>query len=240
MKPALPALAGLLLVAACGSSGKVAGSSTTSASTTTTVATTVGPTTTAPQPTTTVATTVAPTTVAPTTAPTTTPTTSTSSSSTTASACAPFGGTGAVNVNIGHLSSLVGQNIRTGAQACFERVVIDLTQSTLPIPSPFPGYGVGWVPNPVTLSPSDQRVTIKGGAVLLVTMDAWMPTMDNQGYTGPQDLFPTNVTKIQELRQVQNFEGVTTWAIGVDTKRNFRVSTLSGPPRLVIDIQTSP
>jgi len=234
VKRLLPALVGLLLVAACASSGKSAGSSTSTLPSTTLPSTTV-PTTAAPSstvPTTSPATTSPATTTAATTTP--------ASTSSTTAACAPFGGTGVVSVNFGHLSSLVGQNIRSGAQACFERVVIDLTQSTLPIPNSFPGYEVRWISNPVTLSPSDQKVTVKGGAVLQVTMGAWMPTMDNQGYTGPQDLFPTNVTKIQELRQTQNFEGVSTWAIGVDTKRNFRVSTLSGPPRLVIDIQTSP
>jgi len=229
MKRTLPALVGLLFVVACGSSGKSAGSSTTAAPATTTVVTTAA-TTTAPQPTTTAPTTTAPNSTAP-----------TASTTSTTAACAPFGGTGVVSVNFPlQMSSLVGQNIRTGAQACFERVVIDLQQSNPPVSNAFPGYEVRWVSNPVQLSPSDQRVTIRGGAVLLVTLNAWMPTMDNQGYTGPAQLFPTNVSKIKELRRVQNFESVSQWAIGVDTRRNFRVSTLSGPPRLLIDIQTSP
>ena len=63
--------------------------------------------------------------------------------------------------------------------------------------------------------------------------------MDNEGYDGPSDIFPTNVAHILELRLVENFEGVTRWAIGVDRERPFVVTQLTDPPRLVIDVDTS-
>ncbi|MGZ4764266.1 MAG: AMIN-like domain-containing (lipo)protein [Ilumatobacteraceae bacterium] len=50
---------------------------------------------------------------------------------------------------------------------------------------------------------------------------------------------PTNVSHIKELVMLGNYESVTTWAIGLDSQRPFRVTTLDAPPRLVIDISTA-
>ena len=62
---------------------------------------------------------------------------------------------------------------------------------------------------------------------------------EGTGYTGPDQIFPTNVSHILELRLLENFEGMTTWAIGLDAKRSFVVKALDDPSRLVIEIQTS-
>ncbi|MGE5209677.1 MAG: hypothetical protein ACM3MM_00340, partial [Acidobacteriota bacterium] len=57
-----------------------------------------------------------------------------------------------------------------------------------------------------------------------------------EGYDGPDQIIPTNVEHIEELRLIENFEGMHQWAIGLDRERPFSVSTLSDPPRIVIDI----
>ena len=51
---------------------------------------------------------------------------------------------------------------------------------------------------------------------------------------------PTNVVNIRELEQIENFEGMNAWAIGLDRQRDFTVSTLSDPVRIVIDIANAP
>jgi len=178
------------------------------------------------------------TTTAPTTAPTTTVTPSTSGPTTTTTACAPVGSTAEVRVDYpAKMSSLVGKDVRTGTHPCFERFVIELQTSSSPTSSAFPGYWVRYATGPVVLSPKGEEVTIKGGAVLLVSLGSWMRNTENVGYSGPDDVFPTNVTTILEYRLTENFEGQSTWAVGIDHVRNFRVSVLSGPPRLVVDIQ---
>lgn len=139
------------------------------------------------------------------------------------------------------LSSLVGVEIRTGAHDCYERIVLELAQGPAPTPSDFPGYWVRYGSNPVALGQTDdQFVTIDGGAVLLVTVASWMYETDAAGdpvdYAGALDLFPTNVRTIRELRMIDNSEGVHTWAIGLDTRRNLVVDTLTSPDRLVIDV----
>ena len=67
-----------------------------------------------------------------------------------------------------------------------------------------------------------------------------MPDTEGNGYQGPLEFVPTNVVNIKELQQIENFEGQNAWAIGLDMQRDFTVSTLSEPFRIVIDIALDP
>jgi hypothetical protein len=97
---------------------------------------------------------------------------------------------------------------------------------------------VRYADGPITLGQTDdQFVEVEGDATLLISMNAWMPSMDGEGWVGSTDIFPTNVTHVLELRQIDNWEGQNTWAIGIDTERPFRVFTLASPSRLVVDIR---
>jgi hypothetical protein len=166
-------------------------------------------------------------------------TTTVAPSTITTASCQPIGGTSAVEVGFPEpLSSVIGKDIRTGAQPCSERVVIELQPSEIPTSAEFPGYSVRYATGPIKESPSDLPVTIEGAEVLLVSLGSWM-TFEGTGYTGPEQIFPANVSHIKELRLIENFEGMTTWAIGLDAKRSFEVKALDNPSRLVIDIQTS-
>jgi hypothetical protein len=133
----------------------------------------------------------------------------------------------------GDLSGLYGADVRTGTHPCFERFVLEL-QGT----GTFPGYHVRYEPAPLTDDPRGEPVEVAGSAFIVVTVESWMSTMEGLGYAGPTRIAPTNVTHIKELVELGNFEGVTNWAIGVDQQRPFHVSTLDGPPRLVVDIAT--
>jgi hypothetical protein len=137
------------------------------------------------------------------------------------------------------MSSLVGKDVRTGVHPCFERFVVELAPADRPL-SAFPGYWVRYAVGPVTLSPSGLPVNIRGTATLLVSLASWMVGTQGNGYAGPRDVLPTVGSAIREYRLIEDFEGQSTWALGIDTARNFAVSVLTGPPRLVIDIQTSP
>jgi hypothetical protein len=63
-----------------------------------------------------------------------------------------------------------------------------------------------------------------------------MGDMEGNGYAGSRDIRPTNVRHILQLRQIENYEGLTGWAIGLDRAYPYRAYTLDGPPRLVIDL----
>ncbi len=206
-------------------------------------ATTAGPTTspTTIEPSTTAPTTVAPSTSGPatsapaTTAPTTVPTTS---APPTTAACdrRDYALAERSDGFPERMTSMVGADIRTGAHPCYERIVIEFTDSTAPVPGGMPGWAVRYTDGPVYLGQSDETVEIEGDATLLVSVAAWMPNMDEEGYDGPTRIFPRNVTHLLELRQVDNWEGQHTWAIGLDRKRPFHVFTLTSPMRLVIDV----
>jgi hypothetical protein len=131
------------------------------------------------------------------------------------------------------MSGMVGSDIRTGAHPCFERVVIELAGA-----GDMPGVRVEYVDDPVRLSPSDQTVEIDGDATLVISVAAWMPNMEGDGYAGPTDFSPANVSRIRQVRQIENFEGMTAWAIGLDTERDFEVAFFEAPARIVVDIAT--
>jgi len=103
-----------------------------------------------------------------------------------------------------------------------------------------PGWSARYADGPVTIGESDDPAPIAGEAVLLLRLGAWMRTMDGAGYQGPKDITPTNVEAVQQVLLVDDAEGMSTWAIGLDAPRSYRVSTLTDPPRVVVDIQTEP
>lgn len=157
----------------------------------------------------------------------------------TAPECPSFRSRAEVRVDYpNQMSSLVGKDVRTGADPCHERFVIELQPSNSPTSPTFPGYWVRYATGPVMLNPKGEEITLDGNAVLLVSMGSWMLNTENAGYQGPRAVVPTNVSAMREYRLVEDFEGQSTWAIGLDKKRNFRVFVLDGPPRLVVDVAT--
>jgi hypothetical protein len=173
---------------------------------------------------------------------TTIPTTGTTVAGTTTppppAGCTTVGSTAEVRVDYPNLmTSLIGKDVRIGTHPCMERFVIELQPTDLPNPN-FPGYWVHYASGPITDSPRGQPVTVRGTATLLVSMGAPMLRTDGTGYTGPRDVVPSNPNVILEYRLIEDFEGQSTWALGIDTTRNFKVSVLDRPARLVVDIQT--
>jgi hypothetical protein len=242
MRSSLPLLLVLALAgAACG--GDDEGATTTAPATTAPASTATTPTTTpgtSTPATSTPATTNPATTVAPTTPATTTPATTTPATTTPATT-APCDRTG---YSLGErrdgfpdrMTSMVGVDIRTGTHPCYERIVIEFGAGSAPVPGGMPGWVVRYTDGPVYLGQSDETVDLEGDATLVVSVAAWMPSMEGEGYDGPIRIFPTNVRHLLELRQVDNWEGQHTWAIGLDRQRPFHVFTLSSPRRLVIDV----
>lgn len=131
------------------------------------------------------------------------------------------------------MSGLTGADIRVGRHPCFERLVIELRGT-----GAFPGWTAEYVDDPVRLGESDEFTSIAGSATLLVRMGMWMQTMEGEGYQGATDLFPTTVDHVLEMRLTENWEGMSIWAIGLDTALPFTVTVLHTPERLVIDFST--
>jgi hypothetical protein len=130
-------------------------------------------------------------------------------------------------------------DVRIGTHGCFERVVFELRPRAGERDGP-PGYLVEYQPGPITEDPSDRPVPVKGTAFLVVRLDAMGFDLSKADapatYTGPPVVEAAGTTRVQEVRRAGDFEGVTTWVIGLDSKRPFSVTTEPSPTRLVVDV----
>lgn len=125
--------------------------------------------------------------------------------------------------------------VRLGAHPGFDRVVFEF-RATLP------GFDVRYVDPPILADGSGEPVPVEGAAFLRVRMepasgfdfDAGTPS-----YTGPDRIGgdSAGTSAVREVVRSGDFEAVLTWVIGVAGRAGFRVSTLSSPSRLVIDVQ---
>jgi hypothetical protein len=134
--------------------------------------------------------------------------------------CATVSGGGAGQ---GHVAA-----VRAAAQTGYDRFVIQFS-------GPVPQYQVQAQPGPTFVQDaSGAPVTLQGSSGLLVTL---RNTSEAGSYSGPTDLHP-NGTVVREARQVGDFEGVVHWGLGLSHPACYRVTTLTSPFRLVIDVQS--
>ena len=156
------------------------------------------------------------------------PFTSTAETSTTSQATG--GATTPVSVAVTHPAAhLVA--VRAARQDTVDRVVFEFTERV-------PGYKVAYGNKPI-VGTSGKEVPLAGSAALVVHMEqasGFNQDTGQQTYSGPRQLQPPGTRAVKEVAQVEDFEAVLNWAIGVQGDFPFRVSTLASPPRLVIDI----
>jgi len=121
--------------------------------------------------------------------------------------------------------------IRTGQHNGFDRLVLEFNGG-------LPAYLVQYVAV-VSGDPSGDPVQLNGKAFLHVALAG--ATLDDafQGghrhYTGPKRV-SINLPEMQEIAVAGDFEAVLSFGIGVAQVEPFSVTTMSGPPRLVIDV----
>jgi hypothetical protein len=125
-------------------------------------------------------------------------------------------------------------DVRAARHEGFDRVVFQFRNA-------LPGYDVRYVARPVRQDGSGKVVPLAGNAVVRVRMenaldaDLTKPSAP-MTYTGPQRFTP-GTPEIAELARIGGFEGVLTWAVGLQDRVDFRVSTLTSPARLVVDFR---
>jgi len=120
--------------------------------------------------------------------------------------------------------------VRTGSHGTYDRVTIEFSNGVphdVQISAPSSG-------TTFTMSPSGRQVTLKGDKGILVTVHgADLHTV----YNGSLDIVTGDPT-IAEVRSVQDFEGVVQLGLGVNGSGCYRAFWLTGPDRLVIDVQS--
>jgi hypothetical protein len=122
-------------------------------------------------------------------------------------------------------------DVRAGRHAGFDRVVFEFRGA---VPA---SRRIGYVDR-LTQDGSGKPVSLAGGADLAVVFQGANAHDGGGAPTVSPRRFSPGFTALKEVAQVGDFEAVVTYGLGVDRQRPFKVSTLSGPSRLVIDIQT--
>jgi hypothetical protein len=118
--------------------------------------------------------------------------------------------------------------VRAGPQTGYDRFVI---QFDGPVP-PFqvtPQANASFVQDPKGTS-----VTLAGSAGLRVVIRG---VANWTSLPGPAQVKPSGTSVLREARQVGDFEGVVSWGLGLSHASCFHAYTLTGPNRLVIDVQ---
>ena len=107
-----------------------------------------------------------------------------------------------------------------------------------------PGYRVEYVEPPLHEDGSGNEIAVAGSAFVLVTMQPAsgfdLSTGDGElVYEGPRRIAAADVgtSVVREVVRTGDFEAMLGWAVGLDTRVDFRVRTLDAPPRLVIDFR---
>ena len=116
--------------------------------------------------------------------------------------------------------------VRAAAQDGFDRWVLEFD-------GPVPGYTITRQANAsFTEDASGRSVTLDGAAGVVLRLQP-----ASSGAQAPRAMSPRE-TELRDLRQVGDFEGVVHWAAGLAAPACMHVTTLDGPPRLVIDFKT--
>jgi hypothetical protein len=141
---------------------------------------------------------------------------------------APVGGSG---TGFGLLTA-----VRLGAHSGFDRVVFEFRGAR-------PGFDVRYVDPPIVADGSGEPVPVDGSAFLRVRMEPASGFDLDAGtvvFTGPDRISGASAgtAAVREVVRSGDFEAVLTWVIGVRARVGFRVTTLSAPSRLVVDLQT--
>lgn len=124
--------------------------------------------------------------------------------------------------------------VRAARQEGYDRVVFEFRNV-------LPGYQIGYADRPVLADGSGDEVTVAGDHVVVARFESALDADLNDEsapltYTGPQRFSP-GTPVVAELVRIGGNEGVLTWAVGLRDRVDFRVFTLTSPPRVVIDFR---
>jgi hypothetical protein len=129
------------------------------------------------------------------------------------------------------------ERVALGRHEGYDRVVFQFRNAV-------PGYRVAYVEPPIREDGSGNRVEVAGDAIVVVRMepasgfDLEVPEGELV-YTGPRRIAgaEAGTSTVREAVRAGDFEAVLAWAVGLGDRVDFRVRTLAGPPRLVVDFR---
>jgi hypothetical protein len=130
------------------------------------------------------------------------------------------------------------ERVAVGRHAGYDRVVFQFQGDGLP------GYRVEYVEPPLTEDGSGNPVDVGGNAFVMVRMEPASGFDLNTGegvlvYKGPKRLSGASAgtSVVKDIVRTGDFEAVLSWAIGLEQKVPFRVTTADSPARLIVDFR---
>jgi hypothetical protein len=121
-------------------------------------------------------------------------------------------------------------DVRAGGHPGFDRVVFEFRGAV-------PAHRVGYV-DQLVQDGSGKPVSVAGAADLEVVFQGANAHDDGGAPTVSPRRFSTGLPAVKEIAQTGDFEAVVGYGIGIDRRRPIKVSTLSNPSRLVVDVST--
>ncbi|MFN2383489.1 MAG: hypothetical protein ABR559_04400, partial [Gemmatimonadota bacterium] len=126
---------------------------------------------------------------------------------------------------------VVQTGLREARQEFFDRVVWEFAGPALP------GYHIEYVDRPVRQCGSGEVVPLAG--------DGWLQVRFQPAYAHDDAGHPTvadrerapGLPNLKEIKLICDFEADVEWILGVASPNRYRVMELTGPTRLVVDIQ---
>jgi hypothetical protein len=130
------------------------------------------------------------------------------------------------------------ERVAIGHHEGYDRVVFQFRDTGLP------GYRVEYVQPPLTEDGSGDPVDVAGNVFVVVRMEPASGFDLNSGegdlvYKGPKRISGSSAgaTVVKEVVRTGDFEAVLSWAVGLDSKADFRVTTAASPSRLIVDFR---
>jgi hypothetical protein len=130
------------------------------------------------------------------------------------------------------------ERVAVGRHEGYDRVVFQFRGEGLP------GYRVSYVEPPLKEDGSGNPVDIAGTAFVVVRMEPASGFDLNTGegvlvYKGPRRIEGSSAgtSVVKEVVRTGDFEAVLSWAIGLEEKVDFRVTTAAAPARLIVDFR---
>jgi len=126
--------------------------------------------------------------------------------------------------------------VRVAGHPGFDRVVFEFRSDT-----DRPGVDAGYV-DQLKEDGSGEDVDVEGTAFLQVRMEPasgvnLSTEPFEETYTGPRRL-RGDTAVVTEVARTGDFEANLTWGIGLRSKASFRVTVLTNPARVVVDVAT--
>jgi hypothetical protein len=139
-----------------------------------------------------------------------------------------------VHVSATNKTTALLTDVRAARHDGFDRVVFQFRDA-------LPGYDIRYVSRPLHQDGSGNVVSITGNDVVQIRMENALDADLTRAsapltYAGPQRFNPAT-PEVVELARVGGFEGVLTWAAGLQDRVDFRVTTLTAPARLIVDFR---